>query len=95
MRLIATGIGLVLATGLVFAKEVTAEIKVLGMTCGSYVVAVKRALTDTKGVKTANVSLEKGLATVIYEDSQITEKQLTEAINKSGFKAEPTKRGGK
>jgi copper chaperone CopZ len=95
MRFIAIGIGLVLASGLVFAKEVTAEIKVQGMTCGSCVVAVKKALTDTKGVKTAEVSLEKSLATVVYEDSQVTEKQLTEAINKSGFKAEPTKQSGK
>jgi copper chaperone len=91
MRLIATGIGLVLASGLVFAKEVTTEIKVQGMTCGSCVVAVKKALTDTKGVQTADVSLEKGLASVVYEDSQVTEKQLREAINKSGFAAEPSK----
>ena len=95
MRFIATGIGLLFASGLVLAKEVTTEIKVQGMTCGSCVVAVKKALTDTKGVKAAEVSLEKGLATVVYEDSQVTEKQLSEAINKSGFKAEPTKQGGK
>jgi copper chaperone CopZ len=86
---------LVLASGLVFAKEVTAEIKVQGMTCGSCVVAVKKALTGTKGVKTAEVSLEKSLATVVYEESQVTEKQLIEAVNKSGFKAEPTEQGGK
>jgi copper chaperone CopZ len=93
MRFIATGIGLVLASGLVLAKDVTTEIKVQGMTCGSCAVAVKKALSGTKAVKAAEVSLEKGLATVIYEDSQVTEKQLTEAINKSGFKAEPTKTG--
>jgi copper chaperone CopZ len=95
MRFIATGIALVLASGLVFAKEVTAEIKVQGMTCGSCVVAVKKALTDTKGVKTADVSIEKGLATVVYEESQVAEKQLIEAVNKSGFKAEPTKQSRK
>jgi copper chaperone len=95
MRLISIGVGLLLASGFVFAKEVTAEIKVQGMTCGSCVVAVKKALTDTKGVKTADVSLEKSLATIVYDDSQVTEKQLTEAINKSGFKAEPAKQGDK
>jgi copper chaperone CopZ len=61
------------------------------MTCGSCVVAVKKALIETKGVKTADVSLEKGLANVVYEDTQVTEKQLREAINKSGFAAEPSK----
>jgi copper chaperone len=91
MRLIATVVGLVMASGLVFAKEVTAEIKIQGMTCGSCVVAVKKALIGTKGVKTADVSLEKSLATVVYEDSQVTEKQLRDAISKTGFVAEPSK----
>ena len=91
MRLIATVVGLALASGLALAKEVTAEIKVKGMTCGSCVVAVKKALSDTKGVKNADVSLAKNQATVVYEDSQVTEKQLREAINKTGFTAEPNK----
>jgi len=50
---------------------------------------VKRGLEKTKGVKSADVSAEKGLATVSYDDSQISEQQLREAINKTGFKAEP------
>lgn len=95
MRLIATVIGLVMASGVVCAKEITAEIKVQGMTCGSCVVAVKRALTGTKGVKSADVSLEQNRATVVYEDTQVSEKQLEEAINQSGFKAEPAKESGK
>jgi copper chaperone CopZ len=30
---------------------------------------------------------EKGLATIVYDDSQATEQQLRDAINKTGFKA--------
>jgi copper chaperone CopZ len=41
-------------------------------------------------VKAADVSVEKGLATVVYDDSQVNEQQLREAINKTGFKAEPS-----
>ena len=50
---------------------------------------VKSALTKVKGVKSADVSNEKGLATVVYDDEQANEQQLREAINKTGFKAEP------
>lgn len=71
-----------------FAKEIKAEIKVSGMTCGACAVSVKSALAKVKGVKTADVSHEKGLATVVYDDAQTNEQQLREAINKTGFKAE-------
>ncbi len=91
MKLITSFIALALAGGLAIAKEVTAEIKVKGMTCGSCAVAVKKALNTTKGVKRADVSLEKGIATIVYEDTQVTDRQLRTAINRSGFEAEPSK----
>ena len=80
-----------LLAGLASAKEVTTQIPVSGMTCGSCAVAVRKALTSLEGVKKADVSVEQKKATVVYEDSQVTEKQLREAINKTGFKAEATK----
>ena len=84
-----------LLAGLAGAKEVTTQIPVSGMTCGSCAVAVRKALTSLEGVKKADVSVEQNKATVIYEDSHVTEKQLREAINKTGFKAEPAKQDGK
>ena len=89
MKLLSIMLGLFLFSGMAMAKEATAKIKVTGMTCGSCVVAVKKALTNTKGVKSAEVSLEKELATVVYDNEQVKEQQLREAINKTGFKAEP------
>jgi mercuric transport protein len=71
------------------AKDVKTDIKVTGMTCGACAVSIQSALTKVKGVKSADVSHEKGLATVVYDDEQTNEQQLREAINKSGFKAEP------
>ncbi len=85
-------LGLLLFTGAAVAKENTARIKVKGMTCGSCVVAVKKALTGAKGVKSADVSLEKELATVVYDDEQANEEKLREAIQKAGFKAEPVEK---
>lgn len=71
------------------AKDSTVQIRVSGMTCGACAVSVKRGLEKTKGVKSADVSVEKGLATVVYDDSQVNQQQLHDAINKTGFKAEP------
>lgn len=89
MRRIVGFAAMLLLGGVALAKDVTAEIKVKGMTCGSCAVAVKQALTTTKGVKSAEVSVEKGLAAVVYDDSQVTERELRQAIDKTGFKAEP------
>lgn len=82
---------LLMFAGSAMAKDSTSEIKVSGMTCGACAVSVKRGLEKTKGVKAADVSVEKGQVTVVYDDSQVNEQQLRDAINKTGFKAEPVK----
>lgn len=82
-------IAMLLLGGTAMAGEANAKIKVKGMTCGSCAVTVKKALTSTKGVRSADVSLEKALATVVYDDTQVNEEQLRAAINKTGFRALP------
>ena len=82
---------LLLFAGSAMEKEATAQINVSDMTCGACAVSVKRGLEKTKGIKSADVSAEKGLATVIYDDSQVNERQLRDAIEKTGFRAEPVK----
>jgi copper chaperone CopZ len=81
----------VLLVGMAGAKETTTQIKVSGMTCGACAVSVRAALIRTKGVKSADVSAEKGTATVVYDDSQVNRQRLVEAINKTGFKVEAGK----
>ena len=93
MKLITVVAGLALASGLASAKEVTAAMKVPGMDCDACTVVIKHALKQTKGVKTVDLNVEKRLATIIYEDTQVTEPQIQQAIEKSGFKAEPSKSG--
>jgi len=81
---------MVLLAGVAVAKQSTTTIKVSGMTCDACAITVKAALSRTKGVKSADVNAGKGLATVVYEDSQVTEQQLVDAVTKTGFKAEPS-----
>lgn len=78
-----------LLAGAAFAKDVTTQIKVSGMTCDACAISVQKSLEKAKGVKRADVSSDKGLATVTYDDSQVNEQQLREAIDRTGFKAEP------
>ena len=84
-------VSMLLLAGTAFAKDVTTQIKVSGMTCDACAISVQKSLEKTKGVKHAEVSSEKGLASVVYDDAQVTEQQLRDAINKTGFKAEPPK----
>lgn len=79
-----------LFAGTALAKDVTTQIKVSGMTCQACAVSVQKGLQKTKGVKRAEVSSEKGVATVLYDDAQTTEQQLRNAIGRTGFKAEPS-----
>jgi copper chaperone len=95
MKFITVIAGVALAWSLAIAKEATATIKVKEMTCESCGAAVKKALTSTKGVKDADVSLEMGTATVVYEDSQVTEKQLANVIKKAQSEAQQSKTGRK
>ena len=88
MKLIATIAGVALMSGMAAAKEVTTAIKVPKMDCAACAVVVKQALTKTKGVKNANIDVDKHAVTVVYEDSQVTVPQLRQVIRKTGFEVE-------
>jgi len=92
MKTTATIIGLALFAGAAMAKEATAELKVPAMDCAACTVVIKKALTQTKGVKTVDLSVEKRTATIVYDDTQVTEAQIEKAIEKSGFKTEPSRK---
>lgn len=65
----------------------TIELKVDGMTCGSCVNAVSRALSAIPGVETVDVRLETGIATV--RGGQVAEKvnALLSALATAGYSA--------
>ncbi|MGB9678338.1 MAG: mercuric transporter MerT family protein [Candidatus Ratteibacteria bacterium] len=67
------------------------EIPVKGMTCFTCEVAVSSALKKVNGVIKAEASVRKQSAKVIYDPKSVTLKELIEAINKTGYKAEMPK----
>ncbi len=91
MKLIASIIGLGLIGGAAVAKEATAEMKVPGMDCAACTVVIKRALTQTKGVKSVDLNVDKRTATIVYEDTLVTPAEIQKTIEKAGFKTEESK----
>jgi mercuric ion binding protein len=90
MKYLALLASTLLLAGTAIAKDVTTQIKVSGMTCQACAVSVQKSLEKTKGVKHADVNSDKGVASVTYDDAQVNEQQLRDAIDKTGFKAEPS-----
>ena len=91
MKLITLIVGLGLAGGAAMAKEATAKMKVPAMDCAACTVVIKKALTQTKGVKNVDLNVEKRTATIIYEDTQVTRAEIQKTIEKAGFKTEESK----
>ena len=87
-RVLTLVAGLTLVSVFLHAKEVTAIIRVPGMDCDACTIVIKRALTQTNGVKTVDLSVEKRTATIVYEDTKVTESQIEKTIEKTGFKTE-------
>ena len=84
-------VGLGLAGGIAVAKEATAEMKVPAMDCAACTVVIKKALTQTTGVKNVDLNVDKRIATVVYEDTQVTQPEIQKVIEKAGFKTERLK----
>src|SRR5713226_7660330 len=80
LKLIASIIGLGLIGGAAVAKEATAEMKVPGMDCAACTVVIKRALTQTKGVKSVDLNVDKRTATIVYEDTLVTPVEIQKTI---------------
>lgn len=58
-----------------------------GMTCSGCAISVKMALKDLKGIREAQVDVEKGEAAVTYIEGKVTVDQMIRAINSTGFTA--------
>ena len=83
------GLVLVLSLGAISASAATktATIHIEGMHCKMCSASVAKALEATDGVEKVEVSQEKGVAVVQYDDQKVTEARLREVINSTGFKA--------
>jgi sulfite exporter TauE/SafE/copper chaperone CopZ/plastocyanin domain-containing protein len=64
----------------------TATIRIDGMTCISCQNRIEKKLKSTVGVENAAVSFNTGAATITYNASVVTMKEITEAIEKLDYK---------
>lgn len=65
-------------------------IKVGGMSCQGCVKNITGVLSALDGVQTAEVSLERGEAKVVFDPSQLDIAELRSAIEDAGFDADAT-----
>ena len=66
-------------------KEVKLDIE--GMHCTGCSTRLEKVLNNVDGVESAKVSLEEKIADIKYDETQVSEKELIEAIEDAGFKA--------
>jgi mercuric ion transport protein len=76
-------------------NEATATIAVSGMTCGSCAAQIQSTLAKTRGVKSADVSYEKGQAVVRYDPKATSVEAIRSAIEAMGYRADETRDGSK
>ena len=63
----------------------TCEIAIDGMTCGGCVNSVQDSVKQLAGVGEINVSLQKGRATVTFDDEKLSTADILIAIDAAGF----------
>lgn len=66
-------------------KEVKLNIE--GMHCTGCSTRLEKVLNNVDGVEDAKVSLEEKMADIKYDETQVSEKELIEAVEDAGFKA--------
>lgn len=85
-HLIGAGlISILLGSTAAFATEQTVKLDVQGMTCASCPYQVQSALKKVDGVIIVDVSLQKALAVVTYDDAKADVAALTKATADAGF----------
>jgi P-type Cu+ transporter len=60
---------------------------IVGMHCASCVFVIEESLKKLEGVEKANVNLATSKATVTFDDTKVSEKQLAQAVADVGYKA--------
>jgi copper chaperone CopZ len=71
----------------------TETLKVNGMTCGSCVNSVTKALKSVGGVRDVAVSLDRGEARIEFNESSTSPERLRAAVRQAGYEVDVA--GGK
>lgn len=70
------------------AAVARATFKVSGMTCAGCETTIKLALEQTPGIRSSEVSYDRGEAVVEYDSNVTTPEKLRDAISQTGYPAE-------
>ncbi len=65
------------------------QIRVEGMHCAGCAMTVDGALEDLPGVESASTSYAKQIVDIVYDETEVNEKALFEAVTKAGYKPVP------
>ena len=69
------------------SRDQLAVIRIEGMHCHKCERAIQQALTQYPGVHEVEVDFASGQASVLYDRSAVTVKQMMDAINAAGYHA--------
>jgi len=61
-------------------------LKIQGMTCNHCVMRVAKALKAVPGVQDAQVDLQKGEASVTFDEAKVTQEKMSIAVVEAGYK---------
>jgi mercuric ion binding protein len=89
MSKILISAAVVLLTAPVWASSQTVTLSIPTMNCPVCPITVKKALIKVPGVSQAEVSLEKRLAIVTYDDARTSVEVLTRATRNAGYPSTP------
>lgn len=65
------------------------KFQIKGMHCVGCAMTVDEALEALPGVDSASTSYAKQVVEVVYNDQQVTEKQIVDAVKQAGYTASP------
>lgn len=77
----------VMSSTTVLAAEQTIKLSVPGMTCASCPFIIKKAISEIKGVKLVEATLEDRTATVTFDDTVVSIKAITQATMNVGYES--------
>lgn len=69
----------------VLAADQTVTLSVPGMNCAACPITVKKALSKVPGVSKIEISLDKRVATVMFDDARTSVDALTHATGEAGY----------
>jgi len=85
MKKLLACLALFAVTAPVWAATQTITLSVPGMTCAACPITVKKALSKVDGVSRVDVTFEKRIAVVTFDDAKTSVTKLTQATENAGY----------